>query len=60
MRLKGDLDWMNGYEQDVVAELAVGIVCARWKKYEEACLIEGDASDARRRAAATHIYRGEK
>lgn len=60
MRLRGDLDWMNVYEQEAVAELAAGIVCARWKKYQEACLIEGDASDARRRAAATHTYRGEK
>jgi hypothetical protein len=56
MSLRGDLDWMNAYEQEAVGDVAYRIIKKRWNKYKEACVIEEGASDDRRRAAAKHTY----
>ncbi|QPI18327.1 hypothetical protein POP15_279 [Pectobacterium phage POP15] len=55
--VRGDLDWMNQWEQDRVLRLVEGICGARRKAYREACAIEKKARDERRREEAEKIYK---
>lgn len=53
---KGDLDWMNPWEQDRVLTLVEKMIDERIGKYRETQEVESAARDDRRREDAKKIY----
>lgn len=57
IRLSGDLDWMNEWESERLYEVVRGVINKRESKYKEACTIEENARNERRRVLAIETYK---
>lgn len=55
--VEGDFDWMNQYECDSLYSAAAGISNIRKNNYKEACDIEKEARDSRKREEHKEVYK---